>query len=135
MKLNDLLSGVVLACIALPTLANEPMTGAQFERYTMGRTYTFGHPGVAPYGIELYRPNRQVTWAVFSDVCVDGYWYDTPENEICFVYDDNPIHKCWLFFKQVDTLTADFVGDPNDLEYEVVQTSASMPCLGPMVGV
>lgn len=124
----------LISCIATPVLADEPMTGEQFDRYTQGRTYTYGHPGQTPYGIEAYLPNRQVIWAYFSDECVEGYWYDTPNNEICFVYPFDEEHKCWHFYKEGDILRGDFVTDPAEVDYEVVQTSQSMPCQAPFIG-
>ncbi len=120
---------------ATAALADTPMSGAQFEAYVLGRTYTYGHPGLAPYGIEAYHPNRQVTWAYFHDQCVEGYWYEADDNAICFVYPHDSEHKCWWFFKEDDQLRAEFLNDPAELDYEVVPTTQSVPCLGPEVGV
>lgn len=132
--MKPLIHAATLLALATPAYADDPMTAEQFDRYTLGRTYLYGHPGFEPYGIEAYLPNRQVIWAYFNDECVEGYWYENERAEICFVYPYDPEHKCWLFYKDGDTLRGDFVTDPAQVDYEVVQTPQSMPCQAPYLG-
>ncbi|MEM6728766.1 MAG: hypothetical protein AAF618_09715, partial [Pseudomonadota bacterium] len=42
---------------------SRPMTPAEFEAYTTGKTFFFATEGNQPYGAEEYLPNRQVRWA------------------------------------------------------------------------
>ena len=132
--MKHVIQTLVLAAVAAPALADVPMTAEQFERYTVGRTYFYGHPGAPPYGIEAYLPNRQVIWAYFSDECVEGYWYENAQAEICFVYPFDDEHKCWLFYKEGDSLRGDFVTDTAEVDYSVTQTAQSLPCQAPFLG-
>lgn len=125
---------LLLTCLPLPVLAAEPMTGAEFERYTTGKTLYFGLGGSA-YGVEEYLPDRQVRWSFLDGDCKDGSWYEDA-GLICFVYDDDPQPQCWSFFREGSGLRAVFENDPaNTVLYEARQDDAPMMCLGPEVGV
>lgn len=81
----------VVAAVALSfaasaaAMAETPMDGAAFERYTEGRTLSFNAGGV-PYGIEQYLPGRRVLWAFVGQECQEGVWYERGDM-ICFAYD------------------------------------------------
>lgn len=123
-----------LLLLATPVAAQQPMTGAEFERYTEGRTLTFELQGT-PYGIEEYLPGRRVVWSFLDGECKDGTWYEQPPY-ICFQYDDGTGPQCWEFFQQEGGLSARFAGDPEGAElYETREASEPMMCLGPDVGV
>lgn len=126
-----------LLATAAPAVAQDgegPMTGAEFDAYTLGQTLTFGVDGV-PYGIEQYLPGRRVLWSFIGEECRDGSWFESGE-QICFVYDDEPdrLH-CWTFYRTDDGLRARFEGDPDGTELvEVLRTRRPMICDGPMLG-
>ena len=123
-----------LIATAGPTLAAEPMSAAEFERYVTGKTLYFGLSGQA-YGVEEYLPDRQVRWSFLDGKCKDGFWY-AEGNQICFVYEDNPEPQCWSFFREGAGLRAVFENNPNATTlYEANQNDEPMMCLGPDVGV
>jgi hypothetical protein len=122
------------ALTALPALAAEPMSAAEFEAYVTGKTLYFGLDGQA-YGVEEYLPDRQVRWSFLDGQCKDGFWYDE-NDQICFVYEDTPEPQCWTFFREGEVLRAVFENDPaSTVLYEAGQNDEPMMCLGPDVGV
>lgn len=122
------------ALTALPALAAEPMSAAEFEAYVTGKTLYFGLDGQA-YGVEEYLPDREVRWSFLDGKCKDGFWYDE-NDQICFVYEDTPEPQCWTFFRDGETLRAVFENDPTStVLYEAGQNDEPMMCLGPDVGV
>lgn len=128
------LLATLLALPGLPAFGLEdttPMTGAEFERYTTGKTLTFAVGGV-PYGVEQYLPGRRVVWAFLGEACRDGSWFDAGP-QICFVYDDEPgrLH-CWEFHRTDDGLVARIDGGSELVEVD--QSDQPMFCPGPDVG-
>lgn len=113
-----------------------PMTGDQFERYTLDRTYLFNQTGSNTYyGIELYLPDRRVVWAEFSDQCEDGTWFENDRGEICFLYpSNNGEERCWLIYKTGDQLRLEYMTDGSGADYQMTLTTDSVPCLGDYVG-
>ncbi len=125
---------ILALMLAGPVLAETPMSGAEFEAYSTGRTLTYAESGRI-YGIEEYLPGRRVRWAFTEDECRDGYWYED-EEAICFVYEDNPVPQCWSFTRSPTGLLARFLGTENGRElYEAQQSNEPLVCLGPDVGV
>ena len=126
-----------LALSPLAGLAAEtgrPMTGAEFEAATTGRTLYYNSAGQA-YGVEQYLPGRRVIWAFVGDDCRKGNWYENQE-QICFVYEDNTDPQCWLFYQTPAGLTARSLGFPDSAPLIAVEQSPeAMACLGPNVGV
>ncbi len=127
------LAGTLL--LAPPAQAAEPMTAAEFESYTTGKTLTYAASG-QPYGIEQYLTGRRVQWAYLGDECRLGSWYEQGPL-ICFVYDGPPDGpQCWTFFNEPGGLRARFEGSDLGSELiEVEQTSDPMACPGPNLGV
>ena len=124
---------ILALVLPLPALA-QPMTGAEFDAYTAGRTLTYNSGGQA-YGIEQYLKNRHVRWAFLGDDCVDGTWYED-NGQICFTYENDGTPQCWTFEKGSAGLIARFQNDPAVTElYETRQSDKPMLCLGPKVGV
>jgi hypothetical protein len=101
-----------LACfllsIPLALSAQERLTGNDFDAFTRGQTFYYGYD-LEAYGAEEYLDDRRVRWSFLDGECKDGYWYDTPENLICFVYEDRPdAPQCWAFFNDSEALRAQF---------------------------
>ncbi len=125
---------VILALLPLPALAEIPMTGAEFEAYSTGKTLTYAQGGVV-WGTEEYKANRRVMWAFTDAECREGYWYEQGR-QICFIYEDPNDPKCWLFYLDANGMRAQYATDPPDIEMsEVTNSSQPMGCLGPDVGV
>jgi len=75
-----------------------PISGEAFEAWVQGQTYYSSRSGEEPYGMLLYRENRQVTWASFGDECVEGSWSEPIPGVICFDYPAWGEQYCWQFF-------------------------------------
>lgn len=126
--------GIVFAVLALPALAADPMTGAEFEAYTAGKTLLYSSEGGEPYGGEEYLPGHKVRWSLLDGHCVDGSWYeDGPA--ICFTYDDGTDPSCWVFYTRPRGLEAHLQGDTQHLLYSTGEAAEPLFCLGPEVGV
>lgn len=112
-----------------------PMTGAEFDAYTLGNTLTYMESGKT-YGIEQYLSNHQVTWSYENDECRKGYWYEPEPAMICFNYENTPGGpQCWNFFKTDSGIRARFISEPMGLElYEARISRAPLVCFGPRVG-
>jgi hypothetical protein len=125
---------LALCLLVQPVAAAEPMSAAEFEAYTTGRTLFYGQGGQA-YGAEEYLDDRRVIWSFLDGECKDGRWYPDGR-EICFVYDDSPEPQCWQFFRETGGLIAEFMGNPAMSElYEAQDMDEEMVCLGPRIGV
>jgi hypothetical protein len=126
----------LLSCVllALPAMAQTPLSGPEFDSYSRGKTLTFNDNGQA-YGVERYFSGNRVQWSFLDGVCVEGFWYPQ-DSFICFVYDANPDPQCWTFYKEGGSLRAVFEGDPDGIQlFETAETKEEMLCLGPEVGV
>ena len=111
------------------------MSASEFEAYVKGRTLYYSNGANAPYGAEIYLPNRRVRWSFLDGECKDGFWYE--ENaQICFVYEDNAEPQCWSFERGAGGLTATFENDPaSSALYEADDIGEELLCQGPKVGV
>lgn len=120
--------------MALPAAAQDTMSAAEFETYTLGKTLFYGRDGAA-YGAEIYHENRRVQWSFLDGQCKEGRWYEDA-SLICFVYDDNPDPQCWSFTEGQGGLIARFENNPaSSTLYEAQDVGEEMLCLGPKVGV
>ena len=124
----------MLACLAAPAPAAEPMSAAEFERYSTGKTLFYATQGQA-YGAEQYLSGRRVIWTFLDGECAEGVWYESG-GQICFRYDHDPEDpQCWSFFRATAGLTARFENDPDQTELvEVNQSREPLICTGPDVG-
>jgi len=134
----------MIRCLALPLLLaaspllalDGPMSAAQFDAYSNGKTFYYGAGGEA-YGVEEYMDDQRVRWSFLDGECKEGRWYEEKAGLICFVYDDTPGEpQCWSFYLGPQGLVARFENDPERTElYEVQNSEEPMMCLGPKVGV
>ncbi|MGR3662061.1 MAG: hypothetical protein ACU0CA_12880 [Paracoccaceae bacterium] len=127
---------LVLMLWATGAAGETPMSGEAFDAYTLGKTLTYIEDGRA-YGIEEYRPGRQVRWAFDGDQCRDGYWWEPEAGLICFSYDNDPdAPQCWNFYESTNGLRAVFAEDgPGRELYEARPSHQPLICLGPEIGV
>ncbi|MCE6951873.1 hypothetical protein LAZ29_13135 [Cereibacter sphaeroides] len=120
--------------LVLPAHAGEPMSAAEFDAYSVGKTLSYAVGGEI-YGAEQYLPHRRVIWAFRGQECAEGSWYEAG-GQICFVYEHDSTPQCWTFFREEDGLRAQFQGDPDATELsEVAQSRNPLVCAGPDVGV
>lgn len=124
----------LLILIAAPAAAETPMSAADFDAYTRGKTLFYSDGGIA-FGAEEYLPDRRVRWTFLDGDCVEGSWYESGPL-ICFEYEDFEAAQCWSFFEGPGGLIARFENDPASRPlYETRESREPLQCLGPKVGV
>lgn len=122
-----------LLLTTLPAFAETPMSAAEFDAYSVGKTLTYSMGGEI-FGTEQYLPGRRVRWAFTKEECRDGYWYEEADL-ICFVYENDPTPQCWKFWEDGNGLNARYNNDPDGTELsEVEQINSPLICAGPDVG-
>ncbi|PZX16558.1 hypothetical protein LX81_01928 [Palleronia aestuarii] len=127
-------SALLLATLlpGVPALAETPLSAAEFEAYTIGKTLIFYRNGQF-HGIEEYRDGRTVRWSLLDGECKSGHWYAVGE-QICFEYDGGS-HQCWRFYRSPTGLRAEFRFDSGTELYKTRTSDEPMVCLGPETGV
>jgi hypothetical protein len=134
MRFTAITSMAITLLFATQSLAETPMTAAEFDAYATGKTLTYSVGGEI-YGAEQYLAGRRVVWAVKGDDCTDGIWYEDA-GLICFAYEGLNTPQCWNFYLGPTGVRAQFVGDgPTSELSEVAQSPAPLSCAGPEVGV
>lgn len=125
---------LLFAVLATPALSETSLSAQQFDDMTRGKTFYYAENG-ADYGGEEYLENRRVRWSFLDGRCKDGEWFPQ-DDQICFVYEDDPTPQCWSFYDSPAGLVARFRNDPGlTTLYETRQSAKPMMCLGPDVGV
>ena len=117
----------------LVAAAQTPLTADEFDAYATGKTLAYAQ-GDEIWGIEQYLPGRRVVWAFSADECQYGTWFPKDE-QICFLYDNDPEPQCWTFYRQGEGLKAKFAGEDGTELAEVAQSSEPLNCPGPDIGV
>lgn len=124
---------LALSLLALPALAEPPLSAEAFDALTRGRTMTWAEFGQV-YGVEHYLPGRRVRWTVLGQDCLTGHWY-AEGPAICFRYEDRPDPVCWEITPAGRALHARLVGAPPDSAPVVIEdTTQPLACFGPKVG-
>ena len=133
-RFSQVLAAVVAVAAALPANAETPLTGAQFDALSSGRTLYYSTGGLE-YGVEQYLPGRRVLWAFTQEDCMVGHWYEQG-NLICFVYDREPDPQCWTFYATDQGLMARFQGDEAGQPLIALRESREpLACYGADLGV
>lgn len=120
-------------CLATPATAQTLLSGDEFEAWVEGETYYSSVAGEDPYGMLLYRENRQVMWASFDDECVEGFWTEPLPGVICFEYPAWAETYCWQFYADGDELFSVFFEGDGTVYYDR-PTTDTLPCLAPFLG-
>lgn len=121
---------LILLVLAAPAqgLAQEAMTGAEFDAYVTGKTITFRTLDNPLYGVERYLPNRRVMWSTFEGICQYGVWFES-KGDICFRYNHDPEHKCWAIYDEPGGLRGVFTTRPGTtVIYEVKDRQDPLIC-------
>lgn len=127
------LIGATLPALAQTPLGQPPLTAEQFEAHVTGKTVTYSQFG-QPFGIEEYLPGRQVRWSVAENRCQYGFWYPR-EDQICFVYEDDPTPHCWTFRIEGGALRARLGDSPPGADLaETDRSETPLGCPGPDIG-
>ncbi|MCF6443807.1 hypothetical protein [Nereida sp. MMG025] len=126
---------ILAGCLMLPHAASaQTLSVEEFEAYVLGKTLFYGAEGEDPYGAEQYLPNRRVRWSFLDGRCLEGEYYQQDE-QICFVYEDDPTTHCWTFETRGGGLVATIGDEETSPLYEITNSTDRLMCLGPDVGV
>lgn len=129
-----LVLSLALAGLASAASAQTPLTAEAFEAHVTSHTITYQRFG-SLFGVEEYLEGRKVRWSVAPNECQYGSWYPQ-DDDICFVYEYDPVPHYWTFWKEGDALVAlSDTGLPGQELYETDRSDAPLPCPGPDVGV
>ena len=119
---------LLVLTLASPAVAQDGMTGAEFDAYVTGRTITFRTDLNPSYGIERYLPGRRVMWSTFDGICQYGVWFES-KGDICFRYEHDPEHKCWTIYDEPGGLRGVFTTRPNTtVIYEIPDREDPLIC-------
>ena len=119
---------IALLLLATPALANDRMTGEEFEAHVEGRTITFRSTLNPLYGVERYLPGRRVMWSSQEGICQYGVWFES-KGDICFRYEHDPEHKCWAITMEPDGMRVEFTNRPGTLTiFEVPEADTPLIC-------
>ncbi len=119
---------LLVLTLANPAMAQDGMTGAEFDAYVTGRTITFRTDLNPSYGIERYLPGRRVMWSTFDGICQYGVWFES-KGDICFRYEHDPEHKCWTIYDEPGGLRGVFTTRPNTtVIYEIPDREDPLIC-------
>lgn len=119
---------LLVITLASPAMAQDGMTGAEFDAYVTGRTITFRTDLNPSYGIERYLPGRRVMWSTFDGICQYGVWFES-KGDICFRYEHDPEHKCWTIYDEPGGLRGVFTTRPNTtVIYEIPDREDPLIC-------
>ena len=123
---------LILALLATPAFADDPLDGDGFEALVEGKTLTFSNLA-GPYGVEYYAPDRRVIWSFIGGDCVNGEWFEEVTEtgpNICFTYENDPEPKCWKVFEDDGRIRAEFVTRPGTTVLYQVEASEPLVCGG-----
>lgn len=125
------LSYVFCVFLASPVQAETPLSAAEFEARTTGRTMTYAREGRV-WGREQYLSDHKVIWAFEGEACKYGVWSEAAPGLICFSYDDAPQDvECWRFYNRPDGLFAQSELAPEDgMLAAMVESDKGMTCGG-----
>lgn len=76
---------LVFGLLATPVWAETPMSGAEFDAFVTGKTFSYAREGVV-FGTESYRAKGRLIWLGADGLCLAGSWI-ADAGEICFIYD------------------------------------------------
>ncbi len=128
------LLALLFVLTSFPLLGQATLSGPEFDAATQGKTFHFSVEG-EDYGGEQYLPGQVVLWSFLDGQRWRGQWYQSDQN-ICFVYEDDPEPSCWRFFGGSDGLSAQFADAVDDNRvYSAQPVEGPLYCLGPEVGV
>lgn len=131
-----ILRAITVCLLPLPALGETPLTGAEFEALTTGKTMDHVLFGEV-YGAERYFPDRRVRWAFSDAECLDGFWYEKGAM-ICFEYEDGTGPECWTYFRdgaEIRAIAAEDNLSAPAAPVQMVPQTTPLSCLGPDVGV
>lgn len=127
-------AALLLLLLTAPALAQTPMSPAEFEAWSTGKTLSYSL-GDTLLGAEAYFPGRRVRDADTGGPCIDGSWH-AQGDAVCFVYPARSGTHCWSFWRDGDAVFARPLGAAtDDPAQRVTEAATPLSCPGPEVGV
>jgi hypothetical protein len=128
---------LILALLPLPALSETPLTADGFEFHVTGKTITYQQFDTI-FGVEEYLDGRKVRWSVAPNECQYGSWFPQGD-DICFVYEYDPVPHCWTFWLRGGVLAARSANAAPDTApgadlFEINRSETPLSCPGPEVG-
>ncbi len=121
---------LALCLLAAPAWAETPLSAAEFEARTTGRTMTYAREGQV-WGREQYLAGRKVIWAFEGEPCKYGTWEEPSPGLICFAYEDAPDEQeCWRFYDRAGGLVAQSELAPEGVLAAIADSDKGMVCDG-----
>lgn len=125
---------LLLAVLAQSAQAETPVSPAEFEAFSTGKTLAYSVDGVI-LGAEAYFPDRTVRDADTGGPCLDGSWH-AEGDAVCFVYPARDGTHCWTFWREGAAVYARPLAAAPDAPAQLVSEAATpLSCPGPEVGV
>lgn len=125
---------LILTVLASAAQAETPMSPAEFEAWSTGKTLAYSLDGIV-LGAEAYFPGRAVRDADTGGPCLDGTWH-AEGDAVCFVYPARDGTHCWTFWRDGDAVYAKpLSAAPDDPAQRVTEAATPISCPGPEVGV
>ncbi len=128
---------LILALLPLPALAetgpetsareDAPLTGAEFDALTRGRTMDTFDADDGLYGVETFLPGQKVIWRD-AGKCTRGTWEQVGQ-QICFTYEagrNNPV--CWTYHDRGGWIEGWFRGDHATVPIQLREGKAPVSC-------
>ena len=91
---------IAVLLIAVPALADEPISPEEFRDFAEGWTLHFERDG-EPFGSEAFEQGGKVRWRYSDGSCVRGAWRPR-DQQLCFLYDsegEGPVVNCWQMMR------------------------------------
>lgn len=125
---------LLLLSLASPALAQTPMSPAEFEAWSTGKTLSYSIGGDI-LGSEAYFPGRTVRDADTGGPCIDGTWH-AQGDAVCFVYPARDGVHCWTYWRDGAAVFAKpLAAAPEDPPQRVTEAASPLTCPAPGVGV
>jgi len=119
---------LICLILATPSVAQEAMSGPEFDAYVTDRTITFRTLTNPLFGVERYLPGQRVMWSTFDGICQYGVWFES-KGDICFRYEGDPEHKCWTIYNEPDGLRGVYTTRPGTtVIYEITDREDPLIC-------
>jgi hypothetical protein len=124
---------LALLLTATAAQAETPMTAAEFEAWSTGKTLDYYIDGTF-WGSEQHLAGRTTLDADADGPCNHGEWFPRGD-DICFSYEVSPGPHCWRFLRDGNQVLAEILDEPDGQRFVVQTSDAPLACPGPDVGV
>ncbi|MCB5410552.1 hypothetical protein [Pseudogemmobacter faecipullorum] len=109
--------------------SDPPLTAAEFDALTRGRTMDTHDADIGLYGVETFLSGKRVIWRD-AERCMHGSWEQVGE-QICFLYEDNPGRPvCWTYHDRGGWLMGFYEGRRDSVPIMLYPAQGPLVCDG-----